>query len=307
MEPLLALIQCHANVAERTLACAPVAAPGTPAGVSADLIMGGQDVYVKVSSSNASYNSGTEIFQADLTVQNLVQEAIGTNDGTTVTGVRVFFHSGPTVTGGSGNLDVANEDGTGTFTAAGQPYFLYNEILSPYEISTARTWQFSVEATVSTFSFTLYVSAAQADENGALLGPVWQGDVDADWQTAGNWSDGAVPGPSAVVSVPSDSLFTGSMPVLSADAEVGYLRVGFGSTLDLGTNDLEVNVNLDAVGTISNGTTTMSGTNALLKGNLAGLGVTGSTFLQGAAKTTGAVTVLGTLDTNGNVLTISVP
>ncbi|HEX5724278.1 MAG TPA: hypothetical protein VFX98_02365 [Longimicrobiaceae bacterium] len=301
---MLTLIECRVNVTRAVMSCAPPATPGTPLGFNANVIMGGQDVYVKVSGSNATYDSGTQIFQAGFTLQNLTMQLLGTTDGTTVSGVSVFFHSGPTVTGGSGNVEVANEDGTGTFTSAGQPYFLYNQILSPYEISTSKTWQFNVDNTVTSFSWTLYVSAPMVDDGAPLLDAVWQGDVSADWQTAGNWLDDAVPGATSVVSVPSG---VGTMPVLSADAQAAHVRVSTGSTLDLATFTLEALGNVDAVGTISNGTVELSGAEALLKGNVPALQVTGSTSLQGSTKATGAVNVTGSLTIKDQALNISVP
>jgi hypothetical protein len=121
--------------------------------------LGGQNTNVKLTSSNVSYNGGTGIFQFDVTVQNLMNEAIGTPDGTVADpdGIQVFFSSGPTVTSGTGSMSVANADGTGTFTAANQPYFAYHEILAHNAVSSAKTWQLQVTGSVSTFSFIVYV------------------------------------------------------------------------------------------------------------------------------------------------------
>jgi len=122
-------------------------------------ILGKQGTYVKLTSSNVSYNSGTQIFSFDVTVQNLLSESIGTPDGVVADsqGIRVFFNSGPTVTGGTGAATVANADGTDAFTGTGQPYFAYHEILDTNEVSQAHTWQLSMPPTVTTFAFTLYV------------------------------------------------------------------------------------------------------------------------------------------------------
>ncbi|HYJ78341.1 MAG TPA: hypothetical protein VEW03_01970, partial [Longimicrobiaceae bacterium] len=132
-----------------TLTCTPAAAGS---GDASGVLVGGQGTNLNIATSNASYSSGTEIFQLDVTVQNLLNEAIGTPDGTVADpqGIQVFFHSGPTVTSGSGNIEVANEDGTATFTAAGQPYFQYNQILDENEVSAAKTWQLNVDDTVLT-------------------------------------------------------------------------------------------------------------------------------------------------------------
>ena len=121
--------------------------------------LGGQNTNVKLTSSNVSYNGGTGIFQFDVTVQNLLNEAIGTPDGTVADpdGIEVYFSSGPNVTSGTGSMSVANADGTGTFTAANQPYFAYHQILAQNAVSSAKTWQLQVTGSVSTFSFIVYI------------------------------------------------------------------------------------------------------------------------------------------------------
>jgi len=102
-------------------------------------------------------------------VQNLMDQPIGTTDGVTAdSSVRVFFHSGPTATGGSGSVSVANPDGTGAFTATGQPFFRYPGMLAPLETSAAKHWAFTVEAGVTTFAFTLLVSAPAPREAGRV-------------------------------------------------------------------------------------------------------------------------------------------
>ena len=152
--PALAAFDCTAT--RTAVSCKPAGSPGK----GSALIIGGQHTYLNLTSSNVSYDSGTEIFQFDVTVQNLLNEAIGTPDGTVsaTDGIQVFFASGPTVTSGTGSVTVANADGTGTFTNTGQPYFQYNEILPKDAVSSAKTWQLSMPATVNSFSFTVFVS-----------------------------------------------------------------------------------------------------------------------------------------------------
>jgi hypothetical protein len=148
--------ECTASTTSRSVSCK---SPSPSTGASADVLIGGQNTYVKLTSSNVNYDSGTEIFEFDVTVQNLMSEALGTPDGTTpdAEGIQVFFHLGPTVTSGSGVITVANADGTGTFTGTNQPYFAYSEVLDQNEVSAAKPWQLNVPTTVNTFSFTVYV------------------------------------------------------------------------------------------------------------------------------------------------------
>ncbi|HET7233339.1 MAG TPA: Ig-like domain-containing protein [Longimicrobium sp.] len=159
---LLAAVRCTANVTAATLSCGRGALPAAARGY---VIVGGQHQYVELASSNVAYNAGVLSF--DVTVGNLIPQPMGTTDGATpdAEGVRVIFSSGPTVTVGTGPVSVANADGTGTFTAAGQPFFRYTKelgadgILSQNEASSAKSWQFSVPAGATTFTFQLYVVA----------------------------------------------------------------------------------------------------------------------------------------------------
>ncbi len=122
-------------------------------------IVGGQGVHVRLTSSNVHYDDVTKVFYADVTVQNLMSRPMGTLDGSTVTGVRVFFHSGPSVTSGSGTVAVRSPDGTGSFTGANQPYYEYAEILGAGETTAPKTWEWDVPSTVLTFEFEVFVEA----------------------------------------------------------------------------------------------------------------------------------------------------
>ena len=138
-------------------------------GISAAII-GGQNVFVTLTSSNVQYDAATSEFtfdvdlalaRFDVTIRNLLSEAIGTADGLApdARGIRTFFHREPTATAGSGAISVANADGMDTFTAADQPFFRYAEMLGSGEVSGDRTWVLSVPATVETFSFTVLLDA----------------------------------------------------------------------------------------------------------------------------------------------------
>lgn len=304
----MSTVDCQADVQAQTLSCtAPV--PATSRGARTNLIVGGQELYVRLANSGTSYDSGTQIFQTSVTVQNLLKQSLGTPDGATMAGLKVFFFTSPAVTSGTGTVEVVNPTGTELFMGSNQPYFLYPQILAPYEISAAQTWQFSVPTTANSFRFTVYVQAPAADESTSMLDRVWTGLVDALWTTPGNWKDGVAPDSSSVVGILADTLTTGpNDPVLAEDARVLHLRVGPGSTLGLGGFTMRADGNVDAVGPISNGTLWMNGSTALLRGTVNSLRVTGATRLQGAAKTTGAVTVQdGSLTAADQALTISIP
>jgi hypothetical protein len=147
-------LDCTANVKTEKVSCESSGLRGANG-----VLIGGQNLYVTLASSNVSYNAGTEIFQFDVTVQNLMNEAIGTPDGTVADpdGIQVFFGTGPTTTVGTGTITVANADGTGTFTGTGQPYFAYHEILSKDQVSGSKTWQLSMPGTVEAFTFKVFI------------------------------------------------------------------------------------------------------------------------------------------------------
>jgi alpha-tubulin suppressor-like RCC1 family protein len=159
-------IPCEVSVRAGTLECGSAQNSGT-SGAQFSLTLGGQGIYVRLTSANVSYD-GSSVFQADISVQNLIGQALGTSDGVTVDpeGVRVFLHSGPTVTGGTGTVTVANADGVGAFTGSNQPYFQYDELLGGGVTSGAKTWQWDVPPSVTTFEFYVYVTAEVQYPNG---------------------------------------------------------------------------------------------------------------------------------------------
>ncbi|MEO8619597.1 MAG: fibronectin type III domain-containing protein [bacterium] len=159
----VALLQCVAQVASRDVSCRSVRET-TPSGAAHDII-GGQNIYVRLTSSNVTYSLATGIFQFDVTVQDLMPESLGTPGdeavGTHVldaNGIRVFFNVLPVATGGSGLITVLNPDGVGTFTGTNQPYYQYNEVLVQNAISGSKQWRFNVPSTVTTFGFFMYIS-----------------------------------------------------------------------------------------------------------------------------------------------------
>jgi hypothetical protein len=145
---------CTANVSAESVSCSRPLATGPNLS-----IVGGQNTYVRLTSSNVSAIGG--IFSFDATVQNLLNEAMGTPDGVTLdtAGVSVFFFSGPTVTAGTGTVSVINADGVREFNAPNQPFFRYNEVLAKDEVSGSKPWLLAYDLGVQTFTFRVYVAA----------------------------------------------------------------------------------------------------------------------------------------------------
>lgn len=167
---LVAELTCKADVAAARISCAPTSA-SLSSGALGDLIIGGQNTYVKLTTSNI-VNNGTTL-SGDVTVQNLTVQPWATNGTTTSpNGVRVFFHTQPT-----NGVTVANADGTQTYTASLQPYHEYSaatggklgadNILSANETSLAKNWVFNLNGATS-FTYQLYVVATLPDELGIL-------------------------------------------------------------------------------------------------------------------------------------------
>ncbi|MEO8621873.1 MAG: hypothetical protein ABI625_12460 [bacterium] len=166
-------LRCGVDVHALTVDCGSAELPAGPGVLADQHTFGGQGQYVNLVSSGVTYAGGT--FSFNTTVQNVSSLAMSTDDGATRddNGMRVFINTGPTVTSGTGAITVANATGAGTFLSSNQSYFQYggkiggtdqpelggDGILSPGEVSTAKNWQFTIPATVTTFSFDVYVSA----------------------------------------------------------------------------------------------------------------------------------------------------
>lgn len=174
---------CRADVRAGSVECGAPAPGGSGA---SRIIIGGQNTYVKLTSSNVNWDNDFQVFSFDVTVQNLLPQAMGTTNGTTqhADGVRVFFTAEPVVTAGEGEVAVVNEDGTGTFTAGNQPYFQYDQMLQPDQTSEPRNWQLDVPNTVDSFEFFVYVSTELAPLlviNEIMANPNVVADTDGEW------------------------------------------------------------------------------------------------------------------------------
>ncbi|MEP6491701.1 MAG: invasin domain 3-containing protein [bacterium] len=171
---VVARVSCSGDTRSRQISCTSsetgsVATSQSRQGQSAavaDLIVGGQNVFVTLTSSNVTYTG--DVFSFNATVTNLIPQSLGTTNGTTVdpTGVRVFFQDAPVATGGAGTIDFVNPvgggslvDGFATFTATNQAYYQYNQIIAPTLTSGSKNWRIHIPASVTSFAFSVYVSA----------------------------------------------------------------------------------------------------------------------------------------------------
>ena len=154
----LARLDCTASPVDLSVSCKP--GEMLPGGAAGDIIVGGQNVYVTLASSGIAYNGGTGQFTFQATLASLIEQPMGTVDGTTLdpTGIRIFFYTGPVITGGTGTVAVV-PDGFDFFTAAAQAYYSYPYLLEQNDVSPAETWTFIVQPTVTSFHFSVFVSA----------------------------------------------------------------------------------------------------------------------------------------------------
>lgn len=159
----VATIACVGNIVERSVTCT------SPQGVPGPQIFGGQGSAVALRSSNVHYDSGTEKFTFDVTLQNVSGQIIGWNGGVS-TPIDVFFQAAPVATGGTGTIDVDNAP-TGSYTDASQWYYSYPGPLNQGETSAAQGWQFNIPPSVTTFTFTVLISTYVFDQDGVLY---WQ-------------------------------------------------------------------------------------------------------------------------------------
>jgi hypothetical protein len=173
-------LSCTVDREEASLRCqAPAGAPGT-------MILGGQGINVGLRSSNVTYDGGTDILSADVTVENFSSLPLATLDGTTQAGgVSVFFVSGPSGPLGE-TVDLPNADGEALFTASAQPYFFYNQLLPVQGITSAKSWQFKMNGTAS-FTFSVLVAANTPAAGAVARWSIEPGFTKSNWVGVTGW------------------------------------------------------------------------------------------------------------------------
>lgn len=164
-------ITCVVQVRARDFSCGPTQ-PATGS-ASADIDVTGQNVFIKLTSSNIVSDTIGGTFTMDVTVKNLIPQPLGTADGVTPSpgGVRVLFASNP-VTSGPGSVYVAGAR-TGIFpdlarlesahpgiSTTPRDFYRYDTILDQNETSAPQRWQFNYTARSGSFSFAVVVLAA---------------------------------------------------------------------------------------------------------------------------------------------------
>jgi hypothetical protein len=156
----VAAVQCRADVASGTLSCG-----GGPAGAPGPVILGGQGTAILLTASGVVYDPVDSSFTFLTRIQNLSSQPFGFGVNGPA-GVRFFFQQLPTALTGTGAITLIG-DSIGTFTAAGQHYYVDpGAALYLKQTSAGTTMKFHVPPTVLTFSFALLVSAELVESSG---------------------------------------------------------------------------------------------------------------------------------------------
>jgi hypothetical protein len=159
---LLGSVTCHVDVASRTEKCGDLARPRGPS--LTRVIYGG--TYFTLVVGAAWHDSGLQRDNKFIQIQNNLGQDIGTHNGIQSDSIRAFLTNIAT-TGGTGVVSANNHTGTGTFTASNQPYWEYREIVSANGgQSGTLQWVFNVPNTVTSWTYTVALSAPIAHPNG---------------------------------------------------------------------------------------------------------------------------------------------
>ncbi len=179
---LMLALTCTLSRSASTVSCAP--ASSRAAGVSANVIVSVTGTYAQFVPFNLVKDTVHQIWSFDAFLHNLMMQSIGTLNGTTVTGSKVFV-TDIEATQGTGTVSVINPDGTGNFTAPNQPYFNYNQIVAAGANSNAKLWKVSVPNTVTAVNMDILMSTDFPAEQTVTATPPdsepqWFGD-DSSW------------------------------------------------------------------------------------------------------------------------------
>ncbi|HEY0038293.1 MAG TPA: dockerin type I domain-containing protein, partial [Longimicrobium sp.] len=148
-------IRCSADLRSGSIKCGDTTAPGGDVQAEA-ITYSGQHVNLSLLTDNVVVTADT--FAFDLRVKNLIPQAIGTSDGSTVDPVKIFFSNDVQAVGGT--VTAVNHDGAQPFTVSEpQKFFQYAEIIQPQATSAAHRWKLRFDPGVTSFYFYLYANS----------------------------------------------------------------------------------------------------------------------------------------------------
>lgn len=168
--PVMLSVTCTLLRSSSTISCAPALA-ARAAGVSANVILGANGTYAQFVPFNLVKDTVKQMWSFDAFVHNLLQQSIGTLNGTTVIGSKVFV-THIYATQGSGTASIISADGVGNITAPNQPYFRYDQIVGPGSNSNVRLWEVSVPNSVTAVNMDILVTTDFPAEQTVTLLPL---------------------------------------------------------------------------------------------------------------------------------------
>jgi hypothetical protein len=176
------LIGCRVDLKEKRTQCLPLDhAAEQVRGFRMQIIPNAQWM---VETGAGSYTPGDSTYRLQMRVVNDSPDAMGTPDGSTVTGIKVFLpfrpmgyhgNTGDTLSDPYGvlipplesinnSVHARNPDGVQSFTRADQPFWHYPELIQPGAVTNWREWQFTLHPEVSVFYFSVGIFAAAPGE-----------------------------------------------------------------------------------------------------------------------------------------------
>lgn len=167
--PVVLAVTCTLSRNSSTISCAPATARRGP-GVSGNVILAPTGTYVQFVPFNLVKDTVKQIWSFDAFLHNLLQQSIGTLNGTTLTGSKIYV-TAISATQGTGMVSIINPDGIGNLTAPNQPYFNYNQIVAAGANSLAKLWKVSVPNTVTAVNMDILMSTDFPAEQTVTLVP----------------------------------------------------------------------------------------------------------------------------------------
>lgn len=136
-----------------------------------------RDASAMVETGDDAYTAADSTYRLQVRLVNTSETALGTRDGTAVTGIKAFIpvnimgYAGrqpgdttdpygvlvPPMPNINNQVQARNPDGRMSFTAANQPYWNYAQKLEPGQASQWREWRFTLNPSVSYFYFAVSV------------------------------------------------------------------------------------------------------------------------------------------------------
>lgn len=179
-KPIQNVVGCRVEVATGHTVCEPISPDGKPLGASMNVIA---DAQWMVQTEAGAYTSADSTYRFSLRVTNDTESTLGTPDGVQATGLKVFLpvrvmgyarQQGntsdpygmliPPIQNTNNTVHARNPDGIASFTAEGQPYWHYPQILQPWESTDWKEWQFTVDPGVAYFYFAVSIFTHAAGE-----------------------------------------------------------------------------------------------------------------------------------------------